>query len=159
MKALCNLQKIRTGTEKFVQLDKSSATLLHIKSQRSTTPTVASGRSRSTGRLRCRKRKCRSFTFGQVVSGYEQESRVFVPGLASKRYNSSRCAPKWAVKVWVPPVATPKLEECSNFQACSNGCGTMIVKHNESPASAPTPNPSIKRTCPGKPGHAAYLKR
>ena len=82
-----------------------------------------------------------------------------MPGLVSKRYNSSWCIPKWAVKVWVPPAATPKLEECSNFQAYSNGWGTMIVKHNESPASTPTPNPSIKRTCPGKPGHAAYLKR
>jgi len=28
-------------------------------------------------------------------------------------------------------------------------------------SSAPrmTPNPSINRTCPGKPGHAGYLKR
>ena len=135
----------------------SSATLLHIKSQRSATPMVASGRSRSTGRLRCRKSKRRSFTAGQVVSCYEQESRVLVPGLVSKRYSSSWCIPKWAVKV--PPVATPKLEECSNFPAYSNGWGTMLVKHNESPASTPTPNPSIKRTCPGKPGHAAYLKR
>jgi hypothetical protein len=26
-------------------------------------------------------------------------------------------------------------------------------------SAAPMPNPSINRTCPGKPGHAGYLKR
>ena len=34
---------------------------------------------------------------------------------------------------------------------CTNVGGRVVVR--------PLPNPSIERTCPGKPGHASHVKR
>jgi hypothetical protein len=39
------------------------------------------------------------------------------------------------------------------------GCATQRTMLAVAVQSSAMPNPSINRTCPGKPGHAGYLKR
>ena len=41
----------------------------------------------------------------------------------------------------------------------TNSKASPVVKKHHMLSLAARPNPSIERTCPGKPGHASHVKR
>ena len=60
-------------------------------------------------------------------------------------------------------ILKPSLNATSPMCSCSSNCGVGCASFGQ-PAplvhqANPPPNPSIERTCPGVPGHAAHVKR
>jgi hypothetical protein len=57
----------------------------------------------------------------------------------------------------------PSLASCETSRCCSAGAGKLTVVNARQfiwcSSANPAPNPSVKRTAPGVPGSAAYLKR
>ena len=61
------------------------------------------------------------------------------------------------------PILEPSLNATSPMCSCSSNCGVGCAGSGQPAPLAhqanPPPNHSIERTCPGKPGHAAHVKR